>query len=90
VVVEVLSPSGSLRDAVVKRAAYERAGVLEYWLVDPDSERVVILALEEGRYGEPRSFARGDTLVSERLPGIRLDVEKLFASSLEGQPPPAE
>ena len=82
IVVEVLSPSTSVRDTLEKRAAYERAGVPEYWIVDPDSERVVVLVLEGGRYGEPRSFGRGETLVSERLPALRVDLEGVFESAV--------
>ena len=46
-VIEVLSPSTRKKDIGVKANVYERSGVREYWLVDPDRENVVVY-----RYGE--------------------------------------
>ena len=46
-VIEVLSPSTRKKDIGVKANVYERSGVREYWLVDPDGENVVVY-----RYGE--------------------------------------
>ena len=51
-VVEVLSPSTRLFDVGTKRMVYEAAGVLAYWLVDPDAPSVTVLELEDGRYVE--------------------------------------
>ena len=42
-VVEVLSPSNRAHDSERKRAAYERAGVREYWMVDPQRQEVQVL-----------------------------------------------
>jgi Uma2 family endonuclease len=39
-IAEVLSPSTGRGDRKVKRPAYQRAGVGEYWIVDPDSRTV--------------------------------------------------
>ncbi len=41
-VVEILSPSTRKRDREVKRQLYERTGVREYWLVDPDVNAVTV------------------------------------------------
>ena len=48
-VVEVLSPSSITRDKGVKKDAYERAGVKEYWIVDPISQSIEVYHLREGR-----------------------------------------
>ncbi len=37
-VVEILSPSTASRDRSIKLRLYERQGVPEYWIVDPDEE----------------------------------------------------
>jgi len=39
-IAEILSPSTGRGDRKVKRPAYQRAGVGEYWIVDPDSRTV--------------------------------------------------
>lgn len=39
-VIEVLSPSTARLDRIVKRRRFQRAGINEYWIVDPDA-RVV-------------------------------------------------
>ena len=38
--VEVISPSSVNRDRVLKRRRYQRAGIAEYWIVDPDSRLI--------------------------------------------------
>jgi len=38
--IEILSPSTAARDRGAKRRIYQRAGVAEYWIVDPDSQLV--------------------------------------------------
>ncbi len=39
-VVDILSPSTRKQDEAEKRRLYERSGVDEYWVVDPDNDRV--------------------------------------------------
>lgn len=53
--VEVRSPSTALIDRELKRAAYERAGVPSYWIVDPGpGPTVTVFELRDGRYGDGR------------------------------------
>jgi Uma2 family endonuclease len=53
--IEVRSPSTALIDRELKRAAYERAGVPSYWIVDPQPQpTVTIFELDAGRYGDGR------------------------------------
>ena len=48
-VVEVLSPSTAIYDKGAKKDAYERAGVREYWIVDPASKSIEVYYLQDGR-----------------------------------------
>ena len=50
VVIEILSPSTQRHDRLVKLGLYQRAGVREYWIVDPVSKSVQIFVLENGHY----------------------------------------
>jgi Uma2 family endonuclease len=78
--VEVLSPTSRHHDEVRKRALYERFGVAEYWLVDPEAETVKVYRLEGGRFARPLllSRAEGDVLISPLLPGLQLVLDALF------------
>ena len=47
-VVEVLSPSTQRHDQLVKLGLYQRAGVREYWIVDPMNKTVRVMLLDAG------------------------------------------
>ncbi len=49
-VLEILSPSTIKRDRIYKKNAYERAGVREYWLIDPMNKSVEVYILKSGKY----------------------------------------
>ena len=52
--VEILSPSTQSRDMVWKNRKYQRAGVREYWMVDPDGRKIIV-NIFDSREGEFRS-----------------------------------
>jgi len=80
-VVEVLSEGTRRYDLVRKRALYERAGVQEYWVVDPGIDEVRVFRAEAGRYAPAAVLAAetGDALSSPLLPGLTLPLAELFA-----------
>ena len=47
-VVEILSPSTAYRDRGLKLDLYQKAGVSEYWMVDPERKVVQQYVLTEG------------------------------------------
>ena len=49
-VVEVLSPGTAKNDKGYKKDVYERAGVPEYWIVDPPHKSIEVYLLRDGRY----------------------------------------
>ncbi len=51
-IVEVLSPSTSHLDLDEKKSIYERYGVQEYFIVDPNSKSVTSFYLVDGEYEE--------------------------------------
>lgn len=77
---EVLSPSNARHDRVTKRAAYARAGVRHYWLVDPETRMLEALELDaDGRWRECGVY--DETTTDARIPpfeAIALDVGRLF------------
>jgi Uma2 family endonuclease len=79
-VVEIGSPSTRKRDETVKRRLYERAGVSEYWFVDPELD--VVRAYRAGARGfeKPDELWReaGDVLTTSLLPGLDLPLVRIF------------
>lgn len=47
-VVEILSPSTQRHDRLVKLGLYQRAGVREYWIVNPGDQTVQVMLLDAG------------------------------------------
>ena len=78
--VEVLSDPR--HDRVRKRKLYAQFGVPEYWLVDPDGERVEVYRLAAGEYAVPTILEAGRALGTGLLPGLSLDVAELLAAGL--------
>jgi len=77
-VVEILSPGSAGRDLGRKRELYERAGVREYWIVDPQARGIEVLALEGGRYSRFGLFQRGEVLRSALLEGLEVPVDEVL------------
>ena len=46
-ILEVLSPSSSSRDCILKLHKYQAAGCGEYWIVDPEHERVTVYCFRD-------------------------------------------
>ena len=78
--VEVVSPSSETYDRHRKLAAYARAGVREYWIVDPDSRTVEVLILENGEYHSQGVFRGKALLPSLIVPDFLVHVEQFFDS----------
>lgn len=49
-IVEILSPGTAKFDRSLKKDVYEKAGVREYWLVNPKDRSVEVYHLVEGRF----------------------------------------
>lgn len=80
-VVEVLSPSTSRRDLVLKRERYARFGVREYWLVDPVARSIEVLTLQEGVFQSQGIYAGDLSPVSAVLPGFAFRAEAIFPAA---------
>ena len=66
-VVEVTSPSTSLKDKREKKNLYEKFGVKEYMLVYPEDELVERFILRDDKYGAPDVFNWDETVKIETL-----------------------
>jgi Uma2 family endonuclease len=83
--VEILSPSNRVHDLLTKRALYERAGVREYWIVDPVARTVEVLSLEGDALRTVQTASGNDAVVSPLLDGTRFPLETIFANVSQGE-----
>jgi Uma2 family endonuclease len=80
-VIEIASPSTRQRDETIKRHLYERSGVAEYWIIDPDINVVrVYKRTGDGGFRRPIELSReaGDVLTTDLLPGLSLPLARIF------------
>ncbi len=75
-VIEVLSPSTGRRDRFVKLALYARAGVAEYWIVDPATQTIDFLFLRDDSYTV--MLPAENRYLSQRFSGLMLDLDELW------------
>jgi Uma2 family endonuclease len=78
-VIEVLSPSNRGHDLLTKRALYARAGVREYWIVDPEARTIEILALDRDAFHAVGVATGDDMPVSPLLGPLPIPARELFA-----------
>jgi Uma2 family endonuclease len=77
-VIEILSPGNSQKEAMYKFELYREAGVQEYWIVHPAEQTVIIYSLHEGRYMGSKPFVPGETVTSAVLPGLQVPLTDIF------------
>ena len=82
-VIEVVSP-GEIqreRDYIAKRTQYQDCGIPEYWIVDPQTQTILVLELKEKSYTEVGSFSDDDLLQSPGFSELSLKVSQVFDSN---------
>ncbi len=77
-VVEVLSPSTSRKDRVLKLNHYQSSGVRHYWILDPHDCFIEAYELRDEHYV---SIVRSDkgAFSHTGFPGLNFDIEMLFS-----------
>ena len=79
--VEIGSPGTRKRDETIKRRLYERSGVREYWVVDPELDAIkVYRRAPDGRYARTAELTLDahDVLTTPLLPGLALPLATIF------------
>jgi Uma2 family endonuclease len=77
-VVEILSPSTASRDWRDKHDLYAEHGVREYWVVDPDAQRVWVMVQRDGVFDEVGVYGRGDVLTSPTVKDFTVNLDEIF------------
>ena len=84
-VIEIASTSTRKRDETIKRRLYERFGVSEYWVVDPDVERIRIYRRTGESFTRAEELSResNDALTTPLLPGLVMRLDAIFRIEVE-------
>lgn len=78
-VVEVLSPGNKQLELQHKFEVYESSGIKEYWIVDPESQTLLVYTLKDDKYQASRLMTSGDKVKSSVLKNFELDLGEFFA-----------
>jgi len=80
IVIEIGSPGTRKRDETIKRRLYERTGVSEYWIVDPDIDVVRVYRRQGDEFDRPIELRAesGDVLTTPLLPELQLPLARIF------------
>jgi Uma2 family endonuclease len=82
VIVEIISPTSVIRDRIEKKNLYERMGVKEFWLVDPQYAAIEIYTLQNNRY---ELYSAATILEGELKPalfdGLTINLAEIFSAA---------
>jgi len=78
IVIEILSPSTAHYDLREKFKVYERTGVREYWIVDPDMKTVEVYINDGGAFSLKYKVEVEGEVGSTILEGFKINIEEIF------------
>jgi Uma2 family endonuclease len=76
-IIEILSPSSSRHDRIIKFRKYLEAGVREYWIADPEEKSLIVYVLKNGGY-MASTYEDTATVPVAVLPGCSIDLNAVF------------
>jgi len=77
-IIEILSPSTIENDRIYKKLVYEKFGVKEYWIVDPEEEIIEVWSLQDARFQLVQKAGKDQKLKSKLLEELELDLSLVF------------
>ena len=79
--VEVVSPGAEQikRDYTDKAIEYQNTGILEYWIVDPNEQKITVLVLDRGNYTKT-VFAGDRAIASPTFPQLQVTAEEILSA----------
>lgn len=77
-IIEILSPSSSKKDAQNKYELYQECGVKEYWLVHITDQLVDVFDLRGNEFKLRKIFANPDRIESNAVDGLLVDLGDVF------------
>jgi len=76
-IIEILSPSSINHDRFIKLNKYLKAGVREYWIVDPEINDVTVHVLEKSKY-VLSTYNKSNIIPVKVLEGCNIELSKIF------------
>ena len=81
-VIEILSPGNSQKEVRLKYEIYEETGVLEYWLVNPVEQNLIVYSLDKSaKFSGGKMYASGDIIHSTSINGLSIDMNEIFENN---------
>ena len=77
-IIEIISPSSAKYDRIYKFRKYQKAGVREYWIVDPETKSVQVCILDNDRY-VVSVYDETEKAKISVLEGCEIDLPAVFA-----------
>ena len=78
-VIEILSPSTTDRDRVIKRKLYDKFGAREFWIVDPEAKSVEVVVRRGEGFPTDRVHTAPASFASPTFPQLTIELARIFA-----------
>lgn len=75
-IIEIISPGNPEHDYIYKLQLYATAGVREYWIVDPQKERIFVYRLEKTEF-EVEAYSFHDIVKANIYDDLRIDFSEI-------------
>lgn len=80
-IIEIISPSSTRNDKIIKFNKYEEAGVKEYWIAEPDQKFISVFVLQENqRYGRPEIYTEDNRITPSIFQDLIIELNTVFSS----------
>lgn len=77
-IVEILSKSTAKIDRMIKFNEYQKAGVKEYWIVDPAHETIDVYVLDNEYYTHAGTYANDEVIHANIFDELTINLKNVF------------
>lgn len=78
-IIEIVSPASVKNDMLKKFNLYERAGVKEYWIVEPNGKIVTVFILGDNtQYGRQKVYSEDDEIQISVFKDLKINLKPVF------------
>jgi Uma2 family endonuclease len=77
-IVEILSPGNSKKEMTYKYDLYQEAGVLEYWMINPDDKTMLVYVLKNGIFEGQKPLIEESIVKSRLFPELDFTLSEIF------------